>query len=86
MPQLKKIDNCILSLSEALSIPCVIDNNFHYVSPEEKDAYDIATCIRDGKQYYEHGRKKSDALGHIMNEKEIISIASKNGYADEQVH
>lgn len=77
---LRKIDSCILSLSKTLSIPCLVDNNFHYVSPDDKDAFDIATCIKDGKQYYEHGRKKKEGLWHIMNEDEITQTLEKNSY------
>jgi|GEM_PF-4525508 len=83
---LRKVDASILSLSEHLSIPCVIDNNFHYISSDEKDAFDIATCIKDGKQYYEHGRKKKEGERHIMSEDEIIKTAAKNGYTEAQIN
>ena len=45
---LRRLDSAILALSEKLDIPCLVDNNFHYVSPTDKDAFDIATCIKDG--------------------------------------
>ena len=85
VPHLKKINNAIDTLSESLDIPCVVDNNFHYVSSEEKDAFDIATCIKDGKQYYEHGRKKKEGERHIMSEDEITKVMEKNGYTETQI-
>ena len=83
-PTLKKINDAVLSLSESLSIPCVVDNNFHYATADEKDAFDIAGCIKDGKQYYEHGRKKKEGEWHIMSESEVAAILKANGYSDEQ--
>lgn len=85
LPQLRKVDSCILSLSKNLSIPCVVDNNFHYVAPDDKDAFDIATCIKDGKQYYEHGRKKKEGAWHIMSEDEIVKVLEKNGYESSMI-
>lgn len=75
----------MIALSKALDIPCVVDNNFHYISTEEKDAFDIATCIKDGKQYYEHGRKKKEGNRHIMSENEIISTLETDGYQTDQI-
>lgn len=85
IPSLKKLNQAIEMLSNNLSVPCVIDNNFHYISHDEKDAFDIATCIKDGKQYYEHGRKKKDGDWHIMSEDEITAILKKNGYEESQI-
>lgn len=84
VPTLKKVNEMIVSLSDALGLPCVVDNNFHYATSEEKDAFDIAGCIKDGKQYYEHGRKKKDGEWHIMSEKEVAAVVKSNGYTDEQ--
>lgn len=85
VPLLKKINSAILTLSDSLSVPCLVDNNFHYISPDEKDAADIALCIKDGKQYYEHGRKKKEGEWHIMSEQEIIQTLKTNGYQQEQI-
>ncbi len=85
LPLIKKVNDAIIALSKASSIPCLVDNNFHYVSEEEKDAFDIARCIKDGKQYYEHGRKKAEGDWHIMSEKEVISLLEANGYSKEQI-
>ncbi len=85
LPLIKKIDSCILSLSQTLSIPCLVDNNFHYIAPDDKDAFDIATCIKDGKQYYEHGRKKKEGAWHIMSEEEVMKTLEKNGYEGKMI-
>lgn len=82
---LRRLDAAILTLSGKLGIPCVVDNSFHYVSPSDKDAFDIATCIKDGKQYYEHGRQKKEGDRHIMAEDEIIGVLTKNGYDQAQI-
>lgn len=85
VPTLKKINEIVISLCEHTSIPCLVDNDFHYVSADEKDAFDIAGCIKDGKQYYEHGRKKIAGDWHIMSEQEIVSTLSSNWYSPEQI-
>lgn len=85
IPTLKKVNETIISLSESTNIPCLVDNDFHHVSADEKDAFDIAGCIKDGKQYYEHGRKKIDGDWHIMSEREIVNVLAGNGYSPEQI-
>jgi len=86
VPHFKKINSAIVSLSTQLEIPCVVDNNFHYISPSDKDAFDIASCIKDGKQYYEHGRKKKEGEWHIMGEDELVEILLHDGYQENQIH
>lgn len=86
VPHYKKINTAIITLSKQLEIPCVVDNNFHYILPSDKDACDIASCIKDGKQYYEHGRKKKEGEWHIMSEDEIVETLIHNGYQHDQIH
>lgn len=85
VPAFKKINSAIIELSTSLSIPCVVDNNFHYIAPDDKDAADIATCIKDGKQYYEHGRKKKEGEWHIMTEHEVTQVLITDGYQANQI-
>jgi len=80
MPELKKINNQILNISQSLKIPCVINNNFFYPNIDDKQARQVALAIKDGKKMYDEDRRKPKWDYHIMSEEEIREIMMKNDF------
>jgi DNA polymerase-3 subunit alpha len=58
--QLLAQSNVLLrELHEATGISIVCSSNFHYINQDDKEAYDIARCIKDGKRVYDDDRRKT---------------------------
>jgi DNA polymerase III subunit alpha len=66
-------------------LPIICTNNFHYPTQEDKEAYEIALCIKDGKRIYEEDRRKTPWSFHIMSEDEMREQCRKNDFSDEQI-
>ena len=84
-PQIAKINQTLLQLSEELNIPCILTNHYFYPKKEDKPTQELAMAIKDNLRLYDPNHRKYDTLNHIMSEEEIRSIASKNGYSTEQI-
>ncbi len=51
MPALEgqtELNNNLIKLSEETKIPLIVTRDVHYLNPEDSEAQDILTCIRDG--------------------------------------
>lgn len=48
IPELKKINEALISLSKKLKVPLVATNDCHYLKPEDADAQDILMLINTG--------------------------------------
>ncbi|MBU0625948.1 hypothetical protein KKG31_06425 [Patescibacteria group bacterium] len=58
LPGLKQINDQILALSEKLGLKCLVHNNYHYPNKEDKEAWEVALAIKDGKKMYDDNRRK----------------------------
>ena len=54
----KTVNQALLKMSEALSIPLVATNDCHYLDPEDARAHDVLLCIQTGKPVQETKRLK----------------------------
>ena len=85
LPEIKKINNLILSLSKSNWLECTIANNYHYITKWEKEAREVALAIKDGKKIYDESRRKPKWDFHIMSRSEIEETMKKNWYSDDIV-
>ncbi|MDO9509917.1 MAG: DNA polymerase III subunit alpha, partial [Candidatus Magasanikbacteria bacterium] len=44
-----EINNQLIQISKETGIPLIVTRDVHYLNPEDAEAQDILTCIRDGK-------------------------------------
>lgn len=51
------LNNKLIKLSEETGIPLIVTRDSHYLNPEDGEAQDILTCIRDGRTIDEPGRQ-----------------------------
>jgi DNA polymerase-3 subunit alpha len=50
------LNNQLIKLSEETGIPLIVTRDAHYLNPEDNEAQDILTCIRDGRTMEEPNR------------------------------
>lgn len=62
----------------------VASDNFHYILAQDKEAYEIARCIKDAKHIYDEDRRKVFGKFHIMSEDEMYNQCSLNGFTNEE--
>ncbi len=56
--ELSEVEARVKEFAEELDIPLVATNDVHYPTPEDADAQDIMTCIRDNAQRNDPSRRK----------------------------
>ena len=56
----------------------VVSSNYKYLNKEDKDTYDVLLCVKNNWKYGEENRPKVIWEHHIMSEKEVLDILSKN--------
>ncbi len=71
-------------LHETMNLPVLCSSNFHYINQDDKEAYDIARCIKDGKRVYDDDRRKTAWDFYIMSEEEIKEKCIQNGFNESQ--
>ncbi|MEI6426651.1 MAG: PHP domain-containing protein [Candidatus Absconditabacteria bacterium] len=77
-----QINQFILQTAQHLSIPCIVNTDYHYIEASDKLPWEAALAIKDGKKMYDQDRRQSSGYYHIMSEEEIRAILIKNGYDD----
>ncbi|HMT01563.1 MAG TPA: PHP domain-containing protein [Candidatus Absconditabacterales bacterium] len=85
LPNIKTINEITLNLGEKLDIPVFVGNNYHYIKPDEKEAFEMALAIKDGLKLYDDQRRKVVGDYHFCDENNIITVMKKNNYSDEQI-
>lgn len=85
LPQTRKVNEAVLSLSRELGLGVFVSNDVHYASPDDKQAYETALAIKDNKKIYEDDRRKVPGDHHIVNEVWIRATLQKNGYDDATI-
>lgn len=81
---LAKANKCLWELHEKSWLQIVASSNFHYIYEEDKEAYDIARCIKDGKRIYDDDRRKTFGDYYIATEEEVSQKCQENGFSSQQ--
>ncbi len=58
------------------NIPLVATNDVHFLSQNQFDAYDVLSCIRDGRYIYEKDRPRLNNQYYLKSEAEMIELFS----------
>ena len=68
------VNTKIVQLSQETGIPMVVTRDVHYLEPDEAEAQDILTCIREGWKVGQTNREDYRQVDRSMNkEKDILS-------------
>lgn len=74
------------SLSQKTGKKLIVSNNFHYIKPDDKIAFEVALCIKDGLQITSPERRKVLGDYHIFSEEEIINTMKANWDSEEYIY
>lgn len=85
MINLKNINQTILNLAEKTATTLIVNNNFHYLNKDDKEAFEVAWCIKDGLIIFDQTRKKIHWEFYIMSEEEIVQTLRKNKFEDNLI-
>lgn len=83
-PLLAQTNKIIWQLHKTTWIPTIASDNFHYILAQDKEAYEIARCIKDAKHIYDEDRRKVFGKFHIMSEDEMYNQCLLNGFKNEE--
>ena len=85
LTELPKINQLILHLARKTDTACIVNNNYFYPEPSDKEAWEMALSIKDNMKMYDAYRRQPAGQYHIMVEEELRKICLKNGYKEEQI-
>ncbi len=81
LKDLKKVNPAIKDLAMKTNTPLLCNSNFHYINPDNKEVFEVAMSIKDGKQIYDDDRRKVVWDYFIASEEELKEMMiEKNGY------
>lgn len=69
-----EVNTKLMQISKETGIPLIVTRDAHYLEPEDAEAQDILTCIRDGRTIDEENRMSMSAIDcSLAPAKEIIN-------------
>jgi len=78
------VNTKLIQLSKDLNIPLVVTRDVHYLEPEDSEAQDILTCIREGWKVGQNNREDYRQVDRSLNTE--IDILSRFRHVEEAVH
>ena len=84
----KELSDCnarAISLATKLDKNLIVSSNFHYINQDDKMAFEVSVCIKDGLQITSADRRKVIWDYHIFSEEEIINTLKKNWFSEENI-
>lgn len=84
-PQLKRINNQIQALALATDTPLLVNPNFHYLKIDDKEVFEVALAIKDGKKMYDTDRRRIPGNYHISDETFVVQTMLANGYTEDVI-
>jgi len=73
-----EVNNQLVELSKETGIPVIVTRDVHYLNPEDAEAQDILTCIRDGRTLEEPDRQSMVGIDCSMALGKDITSRFKN--------
>lgn len=83
--ELEHINTYVFELCQELGVPCITNPNYHYIKKSDKEAWEVALAVKDGKKIYDGDRRKPVGDFHIMTEEEVIEVLVANWYTSDQI-
>ncbi len=75
IPELKVVNQQLVSMNKKLSFPLVATNDFHYVNREDSPLQDIRICIHTNTNIYDDKRlKMADDSYYLKSPEEMVAL------------
>ncbi len=84
-PSIRAINDLIKQISDKNNIPMVVWTNYHYINKTDKESFEVALSIKDGRQMTDSDRRTVSWDYYISSPDEIKSILRMNWYEDRQI-
>ncbi len=69
-----EVNNQLIQISKETGIPLIVTRDVHYLNPEDSEAQDVLTCIRDGKTLEDTDRNTMVGMDFsLCEEKDIVT-------------
>ncbi len=72
----KDFENFMIEQALEKNIPLVATNDVHFLKQSQFGAYDVLSCIRDGRYIYEKNRPRLNNQYYLKSEAEMIELFS----------
>lgn len=82
---LAEVNIGVLEIATNMNLKYIISWNFHYITPDQSEAFETALSIKDWKRIYNEDRRLVTWDWHIQSEQEILSTMRNNGFDDEVI-
>lgn len=86
VPHARTINETAMKIADQWSYLLTCANNYHYITADEQEPFEIALAIRDQKLYQDRDRRKVVGHYHIMSEDEIRTIMMWHGLTTDQIN
>jgi DNA polymerase-3 subunit alpha len=73
-----EVNNQLIQISKETGIPLIVTRDVHYLNPEDAEAQDTLTCIRDGKTLEDTDRKTMVGMDFSLCEEKEIATRFKH--------
>lgn len=85
VPAARMINETEMRLAQQWWYLLTCANNYHYITADEQEPFEIALAIRDQKLYQDRDRRKVVWHYHIMSEDEIRTVISWHDLTSTQI-
>jgi DNA polymerase-3 subunit alpha len=78
LPQENKVNQLLLQAAKEYNMPIFCSTNVHYIDAEDKEAFEVAMAIKDGKRVYDEERRKTKGDFSLQSEDEVRAVCERN--------
>ncbi len=68
-----EVNNALIGISQETNLPLVATRDIHYLNPEDREAQDILTCVKSGRNVNDPNRVNFLSVDRSFNSQEEIS-------------
>lgn len=80
LPEQRLVNMELVKIAEELSLPLVLTNDVHYVTPEDHKAHDVLLCVQTGKVVTDPNRMRFVPQFHVTTAEELLERIPYLGY------
>jgi len=73
LPEQRPVNLALVALAQELSLPLILTNDVHYVSPSDHAAHDVLLCVQMAKAISDPGRMRFVPQFHATSAEELMA-------------
>lgn len=84
-PRARQINDLMYKISNEENLLTIVSTNYHYINKDDKESFEVAMSIKDGRQITDSERRKISGDYYIASEDEVRQVLLSNWYKDNQI-